>query len=83
MEVVNKNMRSKNRLALFLYFTGGLLVWTSVMWVVVFWYILRDGSCTLIEPNMPILITEFALAICLTLCGIVAMFYAVIKRKED
>lgn len=62
--------------------SGLLLAWLASMWVIVFWLILRDGSITLIEPCQPVLFTEFALAICLTLCGIAVIVYGVIKGKE-
>jgi len=76
-------MRSKMVMSFIIFALGALLSWLSIMWAVVFWLILRDGQATLIEPSMPILITEFAVAICLTMSGVAAMFYAFIKRKEE
>lgn len=60
--------------------SGGFLAFTAAMWGIVFWYILIQGSMTLIEPNLPILIAEFALAILLFCLGLVSMFSVYILK---
>ncbi len=62
---------------------GGLLSWLAAMWAIVFWWMVKTGSVTLIEPSRPILLTELTLAICLTLCGIAALLYGAFIKKES
>ena len=65
-----------------LVISGGFLAWTASASAVIFWYILRDGGITLVEPRRPVLLTEFISVIILACFGGFSVVYAIIKKRE-
>ncbi len=55
------------------------LVHCAGMWAYFFFIILRDGVITFGEPNRPVLVGEFVMAVVWTLVGI---FFVVVAARE-
>ena len=61
--------------------TSVLLTAVSVAWLLPFGFIARFGYCSLIEPNLFILYSEIILFLCLTILGIVNLFWTLNTEK--
>ena len=73
---------TRTRLAIMTVIASGFLVWQAGTWAFAFYRILRDGYVEFYGPSIAILITEFALAIALTLTGIVFITWVVVKKRK-
>jgi len=64
---------------------SAFLVHCAGTWAYVFFIILRKGEIALYEPNRPILMAEFGMAVVWTLLGFFFLVVALLglKRKAD